>query len=117
MSSPYLLIGNELPLYREVLKGALQALRPEIEVCTVPAAEVDTTVRSSSPRLVVCSALSTVIEECAPAWILLHPNEDAHTIISAEGQRCTIPHPTIAELLGIIDQVWAKMPLTACTDA
>ena len=116
MSSPYLLIGNELPLYREVLKGVLQTLRPEIAVCTVPATEVDAVVKSNHPWLVICSAPSTIIEECAPAWILLHPNEDAHTIVSTGSERCTIPHPTIAELLGIIDAVWAKMPLTTCTD-
>ena len=116
MSSPYLLIGNELPLYREVLKGALQTLRPEIPVCTVPATEVDIAIHSGRPWLVICRALSTVIEECAPAWILLHPNEDTYSTVSTESGRCTIPHPMSPELLQIIAEVRAKMPLTACAD-
>lgn len=110
MPSPCLLIGCELSLYREVLKSALRAQRPGIEVRTVPQVELDVTVRSVRPLLVICSAPSAVIEQLVHAWILLHPGEEAHSLVSVAGERRSIPHPTVNELVDIIDEIWPRDP-------
>ena len=106
VTPPYLLIGNELALYREVLAGVLQAMRPAISVRVVPAADLDATVACHRPWLVICSTMSAVVETSVPAWILLHPNETRDTIVSVRGERRTIPHPTVEELVQLVDEVW-----------
>lgn len=111
--SPYLLIGTALPLYREVLSGALQALRPDVAVRTVAPEELEATVSCLRPWLVICSATSAVIEELAPAWVLLYPDERRHSVVSVAGARRTIPHPTIDELVRLVDTVWDAPPTAA----
>jgi len=111
MAPPPVLIGSERFLYREVLAGTLRALRPDLVVHDVPAGELDAAVHRARPWLVICSALTVVVEECAPAWILLHPEHDRLTTVSVAGERRTMPHPTIDVLLRIIDEVLAVRPL------
>lgn len=82
-----------------------------MSICAVPSLELDETVRNILPWLVICSALSEVIEERAHAWILLHPEGSTHTTVSVAGERWLIPHPTIDELLDIIDNARESLPL------
>jgi hypothetical protein len=34
---------------------------------------------------------------------MLNPDEDTHTVVSVAGERCVIPHPTLDELVGLVD--------------
>ena len=108
MPPPSLLIGSELSLYREVLVGTLHALRPGLAVRAVPVADLDTSVALLRPWLVICSAVTRVIEEVAQAWILLYP-DNRGTVVCIEGCRRPIPDPTIDELLGVIDEIRASV--------
>ena len=112
MTPPYLLIGNELALYREVLAGVLQVVRPAISMRVVPAADLDATVACQRPWLLICSAVSPVVEASVPAWILLHPNENRETIVSVRGERRTVPHPTVEELVQLVDEAWRGASVT-----
>ncbi len=111
--SPYLLIGSELALYREVLAGVFTALRPEVPVHAVAPAELDATVLCLRPWLVICSAVSTVVEGLAHAWILIHAEGSRDATVSVGGERRTIPSPTIEELLRLVDEVWGDAPAAA----
>src|SRR5689334_13408520 len=99
----HMLIGSALPLYREVLAGALRSLRPGYPVCSVAPADLDATVERLHPWLVICSAVSRVVEELAPAWIELNPDGSSHSVVSVSGERRVIPHPTFDELVGLVD--------------
>ena len=101
--STHLLIGNSLPLYREVLTGTLRTLRPDVPVRSVAPADLDAAVACLRPWLVICSALSSVVEELAPAWIMLNPDEEPATLVSVAGERRVIPHPTLDELVELVD--------------
>jgi len=103
----YLLIANELPLQREVLAGALHALRPAIPVRVIPPVELDATVASLRPWLVICSASSRIIDELVPAWILLHPDAGGDAMVRMRGTHHATANPTLEELLCLIDQAWA----------
>ncbi|MDQ3542084.1 MAG: hypothetical protein M3440_15510 [Chloroflexota bacterium] len=108
MPPPSLLIGSELSLYREVLEGTLHALRPGMAVRAVPVADLDTSVVLLRPWLVICSAVTRVIEELAQAWILLYP-EGRDAVVCIGGNRRIIPDPTIDELLNVIDEAQAMV--------
>ncbi len=108
MPPPSLLIGSELSLYREVLEGTLHALRPGMAVRAVPVAYLDTNVVLLRPWLVICSAVTRVIEELAQAWILLYP-ESRDTVVCIGGNRRNIPDPTIDDLLAVIDDIRATV--------
>jgi hypothetical protein len=116
MSSPYLLISNDLHLYREVLLATLQKLRPDITARAVSPTELDSNMQHDQPWLVICSALTRTIEEHAPAWIMLPPEGEADTMVSVAGRRYAIPHPTLNRLLQIIDHIRGLRSPAICPD-
>lgn len=105
----YLLIANELPLQREVLAGALHALRPAIPVRVVSPVELDATIASLRPWLVISNASSRIIDELVPAWIMLHPDVGGEATVGMRGTHQATTNPTFEELLGFIDQAWATV--------
>jgi hypothetical protein len=113
---PILLIGNELALFRDVLAGVFEVLRPTIPVRTVPVAELDTSVTALRPWLVICSALSAVIQELACAWILIDADANRPTVVSVAGEQRIIPHPTVDELVQLVDEAWERSPAASSAE-
>lgn len=99
------LIGNNPPLYREVLAATFRKLRPEFVVCSVADTELDDYVCKFQPLLVICSNVSTTISSHSPAWIALYPEDKDEAIVSIDGRRRSIPHATVLELLSVLDDV------------
>lgn len=108
--SPYLLIGNELPLYREVLSDAFRIMRPAIPVRAMAPADIDAAVICLPPWIVTCSTVTATIDDLAHAWILLHPSSKQPSVISVAGEQRTIPHPTFADLVQLVDAIWKDAP-------
>lgn len=102
---PYVVIGNEHSLYRDVLSSTLATLRPEMSVLNAPPIDLDAIVYRLQPLLVICSALSAAIENRAGAWILLHPDVHQQTIVGVQGARRSMPHPELGELVQLIDDL------------
>lgn len=105
MSGIDILVGNHLPLYREVLVSTFRARRPDLAVESVSGQDLDAAVVRLRPWLVICSAVSqTIIARC-PAWILLFPEERDEAVVSIAGSSQVLPHAGVRELLAILDDV------------
>ena len=109
-----ILIGNNLPLYREVLASTFRVARPDLVVCVVSHLDLDAEVVRARPCLVICSALSETILQHCPSWILLFPDQRDEAIVMIAGQQRTLPHAAIRELLEVCEDVqgsYAQSPI------
>ncbi len=98
------MVASELQSYRQALAAALRELRPGVEVFEVEEDDLDREVERLSPDLVVCSRLTSRIEDRAPSWVELYPNHGARSVISVLGERSTVEEIQLSDLLSIIDR-------------
>lgn len=100
------LIGNSLPLYREVLASTLRIVRPDLHVRDVPPEALLAQVHRLRPRVVICSVPMppTVVE--VTVWIILFPEERDEALVIVAGVQRALPHATVHQLLGVIDEVF-----------
>jgi hypothetical protein len=105
MSGIDVLVGNNLPLYREVLVSAFRAMRPDLAVESVSDVDLDAEILRLRPSLVICSSASQTIRDLCPAWILLFPGERDEAIVTVAGKESVLPHAGISELLAVIGNV------------
>ncbi len=103
MSDFRLLLANEPRAYRETLAAVCRILRPAAEVCTVCSEELCQTVQSFQAHLVVCSRVTTAVEETALAWIELYPDHGVRSHVNVGGQHSTIEDIELEDILYIID--------------
>ncbi len=97
-------VASELQSYRQALAAAFRELRPGVEVFEVEEDDLDREVERLGPDLVVCSRLTSRIEDRAPSWVELYPNHGAHSVVSVLGERSTIREIQLSDLLSIIDR-------------
>ncbi len=98
------LIANEPQVYREVLCGTLEKLRPRVEVHAAEPEDLDEEVLRLTPGLVVCSRLTPVVERETPAWIELYPEHSRRANISVAGEKTTFDNVDFDTLLSILDR-------------
>ena len=99
-----ILVGNEPLSYRQVHAETFRILRPEAEVVRVEPDELDAAIARLAPHLVVCSALSEVVETRPLAWILLYPDGANLAVVSIAGVQRTIPMVAFDDLLDAVDE-------------
>ena len=98
------LLANEPLAYREVLYGAIQKLRPYIEVRTAEPANLDEEFLRYTPGFVVCSRSTPLIEREAPAWVELYPGHTSGAVASLTGTKTTFEAMDFDVLLSILDE-------------
>jgi ABC-type proline/glycine betaine transport system permease subunit len=108
MSRIDVLIGNHLPLYREVLASTFRAMRPDLLVRSVSADELEALTCEHRPLLVICSMVSSTITDCSLAWIALYPDDRDEALVSVHGVQRTIPNASVTQLLAVVDEVRAS---------
>lgn len=101
-----ILIGNNLPLYREVLVSMVRAARPDLAVKAVSHLDLDAEVARSRPALVICSAVSQAIVEHCPSWILLFPDQRDEAIFMIAGDKRVLPHAGIRDVIELLADMW-----------
>ena len=109
MANPCIVVANEPRAYREALAGALQELRPHIEVISIEPDDLEGKVCEYSPRLVLCSRLTEAVETCCDAWILLYPNRANRAVISVAGRRTVVTNIEFSHVLSVIDEVEPRL--------
>ncbi len=97
-------VASELQSYRQALAAAFRELRPGVEVFEVEEDDLDREVERLGPDLVVCSRLTSRIEDRVPSWVELYPNHEPHSVVSVLGERSTIREIQLSDLLSIIDR-------------
>src|SRR4051812_24941407 len=100
-----MLVANEPRSYREVIGTTLQALKPNVEVLIIEPEELDREVERSRPDLVLCSHLTSTVEDEVPTWIELYPNGERLVAMSIDGLRMTAMDDIgLHHLLWIVDR-------------
>ena len=99
-----LLIANEPLVYREVISAAVAKLRPHLQVYTAEPADLNKEFQRLSPRLVVCSRRTVLIEREAFAWVELYPEHTYGAVVSLAGKRTTFEEMNFDTLLSIVDE-------------
>jgi hypothetical protein len=101
-----ILLANEPRLYRDVIAGALRAVRPHLEVIVVEPEDLDREVVRLAPDLVLCSQLTEVVETRPLAWVVLYPDMEMRAVIAIAGQRHTVDADfPFTSLLSVIAEV------------
>ena len=99
-----LLIANEPLVYRQVICAAVNKLRPHLEVYTAEPPDLDKEFQRLSPRLVVCSRRTQLIEREAFAWVELYPQHTYGAVVSLAGKKTTFEEMHFDTLLSIVDE-------------
>jgi hypothetical protein len=105
-----LVLSHEHALCREVFSTMLASLRPDIALHTVAPGQLDDAVKRLRPWMVVCSAVTSVVEQETPAWILLSPEETGDSVVFLHGERRAVPRLTIEGIVALIDEVRPAHP-------
>ena len=99
-------IDEEYRSYREVIAGAMGAVRPRLEVATAGVGALDEELKHFGPHLVICSqpATSAPVESIA-AWVELSLDPLRPSVVSVGARRTEVRNPVLDVLLEVIDQV------------
>lgn len=100
-------VANEPLSYREVISGALDGLRPEVEITTVASEEMDAAVLRLRPRVVICSRVSAVVEEHVLVWAELYPDGSALSEVSFLNERSSVEDMQLEDLFDLLDRAAA----------
>ena len=98
------MLANAPRAYRQAIAGALQELRPGVEVTEVEPGALEGALSPSIPDLVVCSLATTIIRETAPAWIELYTDHGSSSFIGLSGEVSTAENMGLADLLLVVDR-------------
>ena len=94
-------------VYRDVIAGAIEVMRPEAEVITTDLERLDEEVRSLGPDLVICGRMGGGGRPppSVPAWVELPLTPTRPATVYLRGKRSEKSNPTLDVLLEIIDEV------------
>lgn len=98
-------LANEPRSYREAVYGTLKRLRPGITLTLVEPEDLDQEVLGNEPHLVVCSRVTTAVEQSSCSWIELYPDDSSCMIVNTAGERTVFANPKFETLLSAIDGI------------
>ena len=106
MSASAIVVANAPRVYREALARAFRVRRPGVMVFIAEPEVLDRAVLDHAPAMVVCSALSEVVETHPRIWVVLYPEGEDRALLSIAGVRRTIVGVELEDLLATIDQAF-----------
>jgi hypothetical protein len=109
MSRIRILIAIEHLSHRESLAEMLRVFRPEAAIIEVDPDGLEEAVIEREPDLVICSALSEIVETRVFGWAVLYPSDQNRAVLSLGGSRWQQPAVTVIHLLQFIDDGAARL--------
>jgi hypothetical protein len=109
MSQIRILIAIEHLSHRESLAEMLRVFRPEAAIIEVDPDGLEEAVIEREPDLVICSALSEIVETRVFGWVVLYPSDQNRAVLSLGGSRWQQPAVTVIHLLQFIDDTAARL--------
>lgn len=97
-------MANEPRAYREVIAEAMHELRPALVIMTVEPEDMDGSVASFGPDIVICSAVTDLVESEVLAWVELYPEYGPQSVISVKGEVSKVNEIQLADLLCVVDR-------------
>jgi hypothetical protein len=98
-------IEEDYRSYREVIAGAIGAIRPQFEVATAGVGALDEEVKRFDPHLVICSLPATSGSVERMAWLELSLDPHRPSVVCVGGRHTEVHNPLLDTLLEVIDQV------------
>jgi hypothetical protein len=112
---PLVVLANEPCSYRSLLADELPLLRPNLRVLEVHPAELETTVATLHPSVVICSRALEQGDDAESSILLLYAEELETFIQTGDG---TLVNPRLSDILGAIDRaVCASHPVSVTSTA
>lgn len=96
---------NHYRAYREVIAGAIRALRPQAEVAVAASGTLEAEIARFKPHLVISSSRDDAGREAPLAWIELPYDPDRPATLRMEGRPPEAASPTLDGLLSVVDAV------------
>ncbi len=94
-----ILVANELTSYRQTIAIVFRELHPNVEVLEVHPETLDREVARVGPDLVICSRVTTVVEERVANWIELYPECCPFSTFCIDGERRAMEDVQLSDLL------------------
>lgn len=100
-----ILVAIELRSYGEAIGGAIQGLRPHLDVTILEPDELGAEVTRLDPGLVICSQPRSIAPDgSSPAWVEFRPYDQPAAKIHIDGQYSEIYEVELTDLLSVVDQ-------------
>ena len=100
-----IIVANDPRSYREVIAAAFSGARPELELITVEADDLDEAIVRLQPEFVVCSRIREILETRSAAWVLLYPDGRSLVITNVDGRRTEADDCNFEDLLLTVQNV------------
>ncbi|MDX6381163.1 MAG: hypothetical protein QOI57_2187 [Rubrobacteraceae bacterium] len=97
------LVAFELRSYSEAIGGAIQILRPHVEVAIAEPDELGAKVARLDPELVLCSRSNITGRNDKPAWVEFRPYEWPGATVYVGGGYSKLEQVEFADLLAVVD--------------
>jgi hypothetical protein len=94
-----ILVANELTSYRQTIAIVIRELHPNVEVLEVHPETLDREVARVDPDLVICSRVTTALEERVANWIELYPECGPYSTFCIDGERRAMEDVQLSDLL------------------
>jgi hypothetical protein len=98
-------IEEDYRSYREVIAGAIGAVRPQFEVATSGVGALDEEVKRFDPHLVISNVPASTSSVERMAWLELSLDPQRPSVVCVGGRYKEVHNPVLDTLLSVIDQV------------
>lgn len=99
----HVLVANELASYRESIAAVFRISLPCLEVFEAVSADLNREVLRLRPELVICSRVTSLVEDRVPNWIELHPECGPLSTFCLGGERTVREQVSLHDLLSVVD--------------
>ncbi len=96
-----ILVANELASYRESIAAVFRFSLPHSEVSEATSADLDREVVRLRPDVVICSRLTSVVEDRVPVWVELYPDGEPASTFCGAGGRSRRERVELSDLLAV----------------
>jgi hypothetical protein len=100
----HILIANELASYRESIAAVFRAFMPDLDVFEADSADLNREVVRLRPEMVICSRVTTLVEDRVPNWIELYPDRELHSTFCVEGERSRTEQVELSDLFAVVER-------------
>jgi hypothetical protein len=105
----HVLVANELASYRESIAAVFRIALPRVEVFEAVSADLNREVLRLRPGLVICSRVTSLVEDRVPNWIELHPECGPFSTFCLGGERTVKEQVNLHDLLSVVDRTVVRI--------
>lgn len=101
----HILVANELASYRQSIAAVLRTSLPCTDVFEAPSVDLNREILRLRPDLVICSRVTSLVEDRVRNWIELYPECRPFSTFCLDGERSEREQVDLSDLLSVVDGV------------